>query len=87
MFDHIDHILKVSQAEQLDVSPALALKHRDSLKGLLAELGIPAYLHWICMKINNIDNDFDKIETIRNIIKPNTNYIDNLFNRWASEKK
>ena len=69
------------------VEPAQAYKWIGNLKGLLSDLGITPDLHWVAMTINGLKNDFRDIESVEQIIVPDSTYINILWSIFTANKR
>ena len=87
LYDHMEIIKTRSLTNTRTVAPAQAYKWRGNLKGLLSELGITPDLHWVAMTINGLKNDFRDIESVEQIIVPDSTYISNLWSIFTAKKR
>lgn len=86
LYSHLDKI-KAEAKQVITIEPASAFKYRGNLKGLLAAHQVPGYLHWVTMRINELDNDYRDIESVKRILVPDSNTIDSLFTRYSAKKR
>ena len=87
LYDHMPLIKTRSMTNIRRVEPAQAYKWIGNLKGLLSDLGITPDLHWVAMTINGLKNDFRDIESVEQIIVPDSTYINILWSIFTAKKR
>lgn len=68
--DHLEYLINLSDVTIKILPPMISYKYASDLTGLLYHLNIPAYLHYVIMRINRYKNytDFKGDETHIKII-------------------
>lgn len=87
LYDHIDLIREESKRDIVKVTKGQLLRFAGNNRALFSELKIPPSLHWICAKINRIEDDHTPLINLETLIFPNASYIDRLYLKWTTKKK
>lgn len=51
--DHMTYLRNAASTTVMNVDPIKAYRFEFDLNGLLLDMGIPLYLHWLVMRMNN----------------------------------
>ena len=86
LYSHLAH-LRASVKESITVEPAQAIKYVGNYKALLASKNVPTWMHWVTMLVNGVENDYRHIESVRQILIPDSNEVENIFTRWSTKKR
>lgn len=86
LYSHLAH-LKATARESITIEPAQAVKYVGNLKALLDSKGVPTWMHWVTMLVNEVENDYRHIESVRQILIPDSNEVENIFARWSAKKR
>jgi hypothetical protein len=54
--DHMTYLRKATSTTVMNVDPIKAYRFELDLDGLLLDMGIPLYLHWVVMRMNNLSS-------------------------------
>lgn len=70
-------ILKDSaNTTQIHIDARAAYKYEADFFGLLSEINIPPYLHWLVLRMNNFTSPLDSDTTLNTLLVPNETTID-----------
>lgn len=54
--DHMTYLRTAASTTVMNVDPIKAYRFEFDLDGLLLDMGIPLYLHWVVMRMNNFSS-------------------------------
>lgn len=57
--DHMTYLREAASTTVMNVDPIKAYRFEFDLNGLLLDMGIPLYLHWVVMRMNNFASPQD----------------------------
>lgn len=83
--DYMTTLRNSADTVTISVEPAVALKYRGDLVGLLTELNYPAYMAWIIMRMNNMNSPSDYDESILMLLTPNQDRISRIRSTYMTE--
>lgn len=75
--DHVSLLRVDSSTEVIDIQPAVGYKFEYDLFGYLSSIDVPAYLHWITMRVNGWHKDSDFYNPQR-ILVPHRNSVNKI---------
>lgn len=82
--DHLPLIISSSNTIVMDVDQLSALHFKNNFYGLLTEIKINQKYHWVIMRCNNIASTLAFNGEMTQLIHPDLNYVDNLYNTWRT---
>jgi hypothetical protein len=75
---HIPYLLGLTTTKAAQINPQAAYKYENDLFGLLQELGIPANLHWLTMRMNGMWGSSDYLRTMLFLYIPDPSDVEKL---------
>jgi hypothetical protein len=81
--DHVSLLRDDSTTEVIDVKPEVGYKFEYDLCGFLASVNVPAYLHWITMRVNGWHSESDFYNPQR-ILVPHRNSINKIKHMYEA---
>lgn len=82
IFDHLPYLRSHQETETISINRETAYIYEGDFYGLLHYKGIPGYMHWITMVINNLDSTLDYREDMVTIKYVRQNVIEELRLRF-----
>lgn len=80
-------VLRQTSTEQIVVEAAAAYKYEFDFFSLLFYHGVPAYLHWIVMRMNNFTSPTDNKRDIGNLILPDQRVVSRILSSHKTSRK
>lgn len=68
--DHMSFLRADSRTKQLNIEPEQAYRFEGDLFGLLAYYKLPAYMHWVTMRMNQMSSPQDAGRDITLLVFP-----------------
>jgi hypothetical protein len=85
--DHMTYLRNHSETISVGVTAAQAFKYEGDLAGLLFQLNIPAYLHWVIMRINKMNSPIELSKDCRYLFTPNPSVVERLRATYSTQNK
>lgn len=76
--DHLMFLRDHETTELVNIDGGLAYKNSGDFYGLLTDMSVPVYLHWVLLRVNNMTNPFAFNEDMVSMLKINLDIYDKL---------
>lgn len=84
---HLPYLRASSKSRLVILTDLQGVVYKGNLYGLLNELRVAKYLHWIVMRINGMYSSFDFNADITTLRIPDTAELEQLRMSWKSSQK
>ncbi len=84
---HIQYLNTHANTIKIMVDEHSAVVYKGDLFGYLNKVKIPAYLHWIVLRMNNMYSNFDFNPSITELLIPDNKVVDKLRQQHMSKTK
>lgn len=85
--DHLSLLKKDPENIILEISPMLAHRYEYDVVKIFRSLKIPAEIHWVTMRMNNIENMLKLPPDKHYIVVPNNMRISKLYQVYSTAQK
>lgn len=85
--DHMSFLRSDSSTRIVSIEPMNAYRYEFDLFGLLRELGVSQYMHWIVMRLNNLTSPTDVTKSLTQLLIPNAGVIDKIRQSHFSSRR
>ena len=85
--DHMTVLRTAQSTRVLNILQADAYKYEYDLYSLLLQYAVPAYMHWIVMRVNNMTAPTDATRTITSLLYPNATLINQIRQSHLSVRR
>lgn len=85
--DHLSFIKAAGTVQTLNVPPMVALRYQGDYYGLLNQLKVPTFLHWITMRVNGLISPADTIPDHPVVQTVDLSYIRRLYTTHRTQSK
>lgn len=85
--DHMTYLRTHAKTQNLPINPSAAYKYESDLFGLLQHLSIPAHLHWLVMRMNDMTTPTQSTSALSKLIIPDLALVDRIRATHLTNKK
>lgn len=85
--EHLKIIKEQSNLTTVTITPIQALRYKGDFYGLLNELGVPDYLKWITLRVNDMISPSDANSDISMVVMIDPQYIRRIYNTHRTQMK
>ncbi|HRM29451.1 MAG TPA: hypothetical protein PLH48_02845 [Acinetobacter johnsonii] len=85
--DHLTYLINHPSSEVFTVEPGPAHKYEGDFYGLLQAYKLPAYMHWIIMRMNSMTSPMEYRDNKLDILKPSAEVLEKIRNTYKSQTK
>lgn len=85
--DHMTYLRGHTSTQSLDVPPILLDRFEFDLPGLLNQFRIPAYMHWVVMRMNSLVSLTDVPRDLKSILVPDGTLVGKLQQVYRTTTK
>lgn len=75
---HLTYLRHHNETLPVEITPTEAYRFEGDLTGLLLEKGVPKYLHWTVMRINDMTSVTEVSEEITFLLLPSESVVENI---------
>jgi hypothetical protein len=84
---HMQFLLQHPTVQSIDLDSQLTYKYENDLFGLLSEVGVPYQLHWIIMRMNNMNSPLELTQEHQSLLIPSDTVISNIQKVYSTTNK
>lgn len=85
--EHLGLIRTYGISQVLSVPSMLALRFQGDYFGLLTEMRVPVYLHWVTLRLNGLLSPADSSVDTTSVQTVDSTYIKRLYNTYKTQSK
>lgn len=84
---HLPTLRNSAKTRTVVISPLQSVVYKGNLYGLLNELRVPSFQHWIVMRLNAMFSSFELDDSISTLLLPDMAELEQLRLSWKASQK